>query len=192
MQVRLLFSCMHSGMDSDAHCKVLFCGAVHFYTKNLFFFYKFLHLSWFSSVYYTVWIISEYIKMYERSQRHTSWNASKKKIKYCKYKHLTQNSQVGYPFCTYCTLQNLIWNKSSLQLCNKWDSVYYAHKLICSLSAGNIIPLWDIHSRYMAFALEQIDFPCVNFILGSRFLPYGQLIFYCWCFTNPVQVSCTR
>lgn len=50
MQIRLLCPYMHSVMDSAVYCKVLFCGAVYFYKKKLFFFlYKFLHLSCFFS-----------------------------------------------------------------------------------------------------------------------------------------------
>lgn len=39
MQIRLLFPCMHSVMDSDVYCKVLFCGAVYFYPKKNYFFF---------------------------------------------------------------------------------------------------------------------------------------------------------
>lgn len=31
MQIKLLFPCIYFVMDSDGHCKVLFCGAVDFY-----------------------------------------------------------------------------------------------------------------------------------------------------------------
>lgn len=157
-----------------------------FFSKTLIYFCnKLLHLSCFSPIYCPVWTGSENTCERPKAFKLQHWQEQNKST--ANSKQFSQNSQVGHPVCTCCTLQN----KSSLQLCNKWDSIYYAHKLIWSWSAGNIIPLWGIHSKYVAFVLEQIDFPCLNFGLGSRFPPYWQLIFYCWHFINPVLVSCT-
>lgn len=144
MKIRLLFPCVHRVMDSGGCSRVLFCGCI-ILSKGFIIFYTNFSIWVVLLLCYCMVSVVSISKCLRDMQ-----GEMPARTKYCKY----QTEQAGRgSFLQVLYPSNSSLKQSSLQLCRKWDSVHYAHKLIwagqqAALSSSGM-------SRYEAFFSTQ-------------------------------------
>lgn len=121
MEIRLLFPCIHRVMDSARCGKVIFCGCIFLSKEFTIFLCKFVHVRGAASV-SLHGISCEHIKV---------WETCKVKFQQEQRTANTEHSEEagGESSLHMLDPSDSALKQSSLQLCRKWDSVHFAHKL---------------------------------------------------------------